>query len=311
MNTPHTRSEDLRHPVNHAPLAVNMAKANKKKNEDAKDAAKAAEKAVKKKNKDAKEAAKAAEKAVKKKNKMPRPFGEALATARSTGLKSSREWHAWSQRGGRLPDMPAHPDEAYKHLGWQGWGHWLGTGNTRTKTFLPFDEALAAAHALGLGSRAEWSAWCAAGLRPSDMPASPKERYKDAGWQGWKHWLGNSSGQHHTRGFLPFDAAQAKARALSLSNMREWRAWCKRGARPPDIPADPSKTYKDHGWQGWDHWLTGVVAPRQAARKNRSISTATVPLTAAAALCATAGAGAGVGVPQPALEPPSAETSRR
>ena len=25
--------------------------------------------------------------------------------------------------------MPSNPDKPYKHDGWQGYGHWLGTGN--------------------------------------------------------------------------------------------------------------------------------------------------------------------------------------
>ena len=52
---------------------------------------------------------------------------------------------------------PADPQRTCKGGGWQGWGHWLGTGNTnqRSEPFLPFGEALAVAQSLGLASAAE------------------------------------------------------------------------------------------------------------------------------------------------------------
>ena len=36
--------------------------------------------------------------------------------------------------------MPSNPEIIYKHDGWQGYGHWLGTGNvaSKDKQFLPF-----------------------------------------------------------------------------------------------------------------------------------------------------------------------------
>ena len=88
------------------------------------------------------------------------PFEESLAMAQSLGLASSREWTAWCTEGMRPPRVPSHPNLAYKHDGWEGWGHWLGTGNLETKLFLPFSEALAVVRFLGLANRFEWRAWC-------------------------------------------------------------------------------------------------------------------------------------------------------
>ena len=58
--------------------------------------------------------------------------------------------------------------------------------------------------------------------------------------------------------FLPFGGALAVARSLGLAGMsskKEWRVWCKAGGCPPDVPRCPDTVYKDHGWQGWGHWL--------------------------------------------------------
>ena len=86
------------------------------------------------------------------------PFDEALVVARSIGLASSREWVAWGKEGMRPPNVPGDPSKVFKHDGWQGWGHWLGTGNNHTKQFLPFEEALGAAQSLGLANAREWQA---------------------------------------------------------------------------------------------------------------------------------------------------------
>ena len=56
-------------------------------------------------------------------------FSEALPLAWSLGLASRTEWQAWSKEGMRPANVPSNPNRAYKHDGWQGWGHWLGTGN--------------------------------------------------------------------------------------------------------------------------------------------------------------------------------------
>ena len=59
------------------------------------------------------------------------PFGSALAVARSLGLASRAEWKAWCKKRTHPPNVPAEPSVFYKGAGWQAWGHWLGTGNTK------------------------------------------------------------------------------------------------------------------------------------------------------------------------------------
>ena len=120
------------------------------------------------------------------------PFGEALAVARSLGLASSFEWRGWCKESMRPPNVPSMPDRVYRDGGWQGWGHWLGTGNAAggtKKSFLPFDQALRVARSLRLVSSTEWQAWCRSGARPANMPARPDEVYVHDGWMGWTHWL--------------------------------------------------------------------------------------------------------------------------
>ena len=183
------------------------------------------------------------------------PFDEALAVAQSLGLASQLEWKEWCKEGMRPPNVPAHPERTYEDGGWQGWGHWLGTGNARNTTPpLPFVEALAVARSLNLANAFEWREWCKEGMCPPNVPSNPQRTYKDGGWQGWVHWLGSGNIKKASK-FAPFGQALTFAQSLNLSSRTEWKVWCKEGMCPPNVPRRPDLTYKDHGWQGWGHWL--------------------------------------------------------
>ena len=121
--------------------------------------------------------------------------------------------------------------------------------------FLPFDEALAVTRSLKLVSKMEWVSWCKEGMRPAYLPATPHQVYKNSGWQGWGHWLGTGTPQRGTEHFLPFEEALRVARSLRLASTKEWRAWCRSGARPANVPAAPEKAYVHDGWRGYTHWL--------------------------------------------------------
>ena len=159
----------------------------------------------------------------------------------------------------RPGNVPADPHKVYKDHGWQGWGHWLGTGNQvggqHAGQFLPFAEALRVARSLGLANQFEWRVWSKEGLRPGNVPADPAKVYRDHGWQGWSHWLGTGSQRPRATQFLEFGEALRVARALRLNTSSEWRAWCRSGARPANVPACPDQFYVHTGWLGWEQWL--------------------------------------------------------
>ena len=54
--------------------------------------------------------------------------------------------------------MPAAPHRIYKHDGWQGYGHWRGTGTVAHKAqqFLSFKKALLYARSLKQKGQQEW-----------------------------------------------------------------------------------------------------------------------------------------------------------
>jgi hypothetical protein len=57
-----------------------------------------------------------------------------------------------------------------------------------------------------------------------------------------------------------YEEAKKYVHALGLSSRPKWRAWCKAGNKPNDIPSGPDLVYPE--FAGWGDWLgTGTVAP--------------------------------------------------
>ena len=177
--------------------------------------------------------------------------------------------------------MPSRPDLVFKDTEWRGWRCWLGTSNpTKTQRFLRFEEALAAARSLGLRTQAEWRLWCAGNARPSSMPPDPQKAYRHAGWKGWGHWLG--TWDPHASGFLPFREGLVVARSLGLKTQREWNLWCRSSSRVPTVPCNPHTCYKNHGWQGFSHWLGRPDAVARAPTGGGKLPASTSAASAAA-----------------------------
>ena len=98
-------------------------------------------------------------------------------------------------------------------------------------------------------------------MRPRNVPSHPGKGYTDHGWQGRGHWLGNSSQRPRAIKFPEFGEALRVARSLRLNSKNEWKAWCRTGARPANVPAAPDKFYVHTGWLGWEQWLYHANLP--------------------------------------------------
>jgi hypothetical protein len=201
-----------------------------------------------------------------------RTFEEARAFVQSLNLKNENEWRSFSKgqllEKGTLPaDIPASPHTTYANKGWQGFGHWLGTGTIapRLRKFLPFEEARAFVHSLQLKSQKEWRKFSKGelpnkGMLPANIPATPNEAYATAGWKGMGDWLGTGTIAPRLRKFLPFEEARRCVHTLKLKNVAEWQKFCRgqlieKGILPPDIPAAPQSAYASKGWAGFSDWL--------------------------------------------------------
>ena len=56
--------------------------------------------------------------------------------------------------------------------------------------YLPFQKARAIVLKLGLKSKEEWEEWSKSGERPTNIPSSPDQVYRDKGWVNTADWLG-------------------------------------------------------------------------------------------------------------------------
>ena len=68
-------------------------------------------------------------------------------------------------------------------------------------------------------------------------------------------WLGTGTIAHRLREYRSFKKARAFVRSLGLKSQAEWRAYCKSGKKPDDIPANPNRRIRE-GWLG-RIWATG------------------------------------------------------
>ena len=131
-------------------------------------------------------------------------------------------------------------------------GDWLGTFRIAPgdHQFLPFEEARAFARSLNLKS-GEWSTYRKSGKKPDNIPSNPNRTYAEAGWVGMGDWLGTGAIASHLREFLSFREARAFAHSLNLKSETEWRAYCKSGKRPSNIPSNPANSMQTMAGLEW------------------------------------------------------------
>jgi len=188
-------------------------------------------------------------------------FEQARAYSRSLGLKSYKEWKKFTVSGTRPSNIPPNPHYVYREK-WKGYVDWLGTGRIRSSRFLSFEQARTYSRSLGLKSYKEWKTFCVSEKKPSNIPTNPLQTYREK-WKGYGDWLG--TGRIRSGNSRPFEQARKYARSLDISNLREWREFCKSGKKPSDIPVDPSKTYWKE-WISWTDWFGQVFLPFEEAR---------------------------------------------
>ena len=207
-------------------------------------------------------------------------FKKARLIARKLGIKSQGEWRDFT--AGRLPelgklpkDIPATPWMTYKDEGWVGLGDWLGTGNVRTRDWMPFSEARKFVRKLKLKSGREWNLYMTGKLRrlgkpPRNIPTNVQRIYKDKGWKGLGDWLGTGRIADQNREFRPFPEARKFVQSLKLKTAAEWMDYSKgripkQRPLPKDIPCSPNNTYRGSGWISFSDWIGHKNAARNRA----------------------------------------------
>ncbi|XRB11443.1 hypothetical protein RI054_02g12760 [Pseudoscourfieldia marina] len=189
-----------------------------------------------------------------------RSFEGARTYVRTLGLKSVKEWFAWSSSGKRPHDIPSTPNVTYASSGWLSLGDFLGYAEGKVaRSFRSFEGARAYVHTFGLKSVKEWKAWRRSGARPHDIPSVPETHYASSGWTSYPDFLGYAVGKEaqvrQRTDFRSFEDARAYVRTFGLKSVKEWKAWSSSGARPHDIPGNPNVTYASSGWLSYDDFV--------------------------------------------------------
>jgi hypothetical protein len=186
-----------------------------------------------------------------------RPFKRARTFVRRLGLKSRAYWSDYCRSGKKPDDIPTYPNETYAHSGWVGMGDWLGAGRIAPGQHRPFKKARAFVQRLGLKSQTKWHDYLKSGRKPADIPNAPQSVYANDGWAGYGDWLGTDTIATHFRRYRSFKKARTFVRGLGLKSQIEWKAYCKSGQKPDDIPSNANLVYANDGWAGMRDWLDG------------------------------------------------------
>lgn len=161
---------------------------------------------------------------------------------------------------GKLPDgIPKDPAGTYKHSGWNGWGHFLKTGNKSTSDvqFASFEDAKSYLKSLGDDrpqSRTEYTNFVLTTKLPISLPKDPYNAYsKELNWNGIQDFLGNKP----KADFLCLKEAKELLAALpeKISSIREYKAARKKNLIPQSMPSDPPIYYSEEGWVSWQEFL--------------------------------------------------------
>ncbi|MFM2259604.1 MAG: hypothetical protein RLZZ424_1590, partial [Bacteroidota bacterium] len=71
----------------------------------------------------------------------------------------------------------------------------------------------------------------------------------------WGDWLGTGNIHPGDKKYRSFNEARKLIRKFSFKSTNEFRAYCKLGKLPNDIPSAPDRVYKNDGWVSFGDWL--------------------------------------------------------
>ena len=134
----------------------------------------------------------------------------------------------WAKTGVRPANMPSTPDRIYKHDGWQGYGHWLGTGNVAAqRPAVPAVQEGAAVCTLPQAERQK--EWRTGPRLVSGLPTCPPTQINlQARRVARVRALAGHRQRCCQRPAVP--AVQEGAAVCTLpqaENQKDWRVWCK------------------------------------------------------------------------------------
>ncbi len=167
------------------------------------------------------------------------PLEEFIRIVREAEITSVEQYRQWQKDH---PEMPSDPAKFYKDHGWPGWNTIFG------KKKVPFEEFIRIVREAEITSVEQYRQWQ---KDHPEMPSDLAKFYKDHGWPGWKKIFGKKK--------VSFEEFIRIVREAEITSVEQYRQWQK---DHPEMPSDPAKFYKAHGWPGWNTILGKKKVPK-------------------------------------------------
>jgi len=154
-------------------------------------------------------------------------------------IKNSTEYVEFA----RLKGLPISPNTFYKKI-WRGWADFLNNN----KKFLTYDEAInkiAKAKDI-VGVKTYQKNY----RNHKGLPSMPQDIYKDE----WNDWYTFLSRDKKSEIFFTYEEALLKNRSELINSIKDYKE--KYNLVSSQLPSDPSKVYKNTGWDCWKSFLS-------------------------------------------------------
>ncbi len=165
-------------------------------------------------------------------------FEEMREWARSSDVKTQKEWYAAYKRGYLPKGFHFNP---YKLKGWTNWYDFLGK---EQPAFVTLSEMQEWVKNSVIDSQHEWEVAYSRGDLPAAFVQNPQVR---EGWPGWPAFLGRAR-----PAYVSSAEMRKWAKKSDIKTGGEWRAAYRRGDLPEGFVSHPNER-KD--WLNWDYFL--------------------------------------------------------
>ena len=177
---------------------------------------------------------------------------EAKKHVNSLKIRTNKGWTKYARSNKRPLNIPMAPGIVYKNKGWSGFADWLGK-EPYHKSFRPFEDAREFARSLKLKSNSEYLKLFRNGKLPKDMPAKPRNVYKDSGFISTPDFLGYET---LLKDWISYKEAKKVLKEFGFESKKEFDKAFALGKIPKNIPKFPSGVYKKDGWIEWADFLS-------------------------------------------------------
>ena len=168
------------------------------------------------------------------------PMEQAAVTLYAMGINHHYEFTKLCADGNRPDYIPSSLTSYYPD--YPGWNAFLELGKNASKFHEPFSgitysEVKAMVHQNKISTKGAYIAAYKALELPPGTPADPESYFSE--FEGWDKFLAPKNR------FISFEEAKAFIKPYGLKSSYQWRAFCREGRKPDNIPVLPDRDYPE------------------------------------------------------------------